>query len=71
LAIGEGIFTGHYLIQSKNCRINCARSFNFYDQKDGGGNAPTTKKNINKLSAKPTKEEKEKEVVVYQNITPL
>jgi hypothetical protein len=43
LAIVEGNFASHYLIQSKICKISCVGSFNFYNQKDDGGNAPATK----------------------------
>jgi hypothetical protein len=31
------------LVQSKNFRINCVRSFCFHNQKDGGGDAQTIK----------------------------
>jgi len=50
-SINEGIFVGRYLVQSKNYKIGCARSFDFYNQKDGGKNVPTTKNRLQQTTS--------------------
>jgi hypothetical protein len=42
-ATSEGVSTSHHMFQSRNYRINYARSFAFHNKKDGGRNAQPTK----------------------------